>query len=154
MTDNGPTGRENFYKILMATLILGFSFYNYLIYQQEAPTEVQLSQLAINGQQLFQDNNCVSCHQFYGLGGYLGPDLTNVYSKRGDAYIHAMLNSGIKSMPKFEFNQDEKEAITQFLSEVDKSGIYPNYNTSFSKFGWVNIEYKDDEKLSDNFNDN
>ena len=30
------------------------------------------------GQQIYQQSNCMACHQFYGLGGYMGPDLTNV----------------------------------------------------------------------------
>jgi len=44
---------------------------------------VSFSEKALQGQQLWQQNNCFSCHQIYGLGGYLGPDLTNVYSQRG-----------------------------------------------------------------------
>ena len=37
--------------------------------------------LSTNGKLIWQKYNCQSCHQIYSLGGYLGPDLTNVYSK-------------------------------------------------------------------------
>ncbi len=36
------------------------------------------------GKLLFQEYNCISCHQLYGLGGYMGPDLTNVISAIGN----------------------------------------------------------------------
>jgi nitric oxide reductase subunit C len=104
-----------------------------------------MSDAAIEGEILWQNNNCVSCHQFYGLGGYLGPDLTNVIShkSKGPKYVRAFINSGVKSMPKFEFSEEEKENIVQFLTYVDKTGIYPNYKAKFKKNGWVEIEYKD-----------
>lgn len=105
-----------------------------------------MSKSALAGEKIWQDNNCAACHQLYGLGGYLGPDLTNVAShpSKGKEYIKAFLNSGIKSMPKFNFNEQEKEQIVSFLSHVDKTGIYPNTNANFSKDGWVEIEYKKD----------
>jgi nitric oxide reductase subunit C len=142
MSDNGPTSRRPFYKIFISFLIVFFSVYNYFIYTQSTPSEIRLSSLAIKGQQIFQDNNCVSCHQIYGLGGYLGPDITNVISKRGDPYFRAMLQSGVKSMPKFDFSENEANAISQFLKEVDQTGIYPNMNSKVNAFGWVDIDYK------------
>ena len=53
-----------------------------------------------------------------------------------------MLNSGVKSMPKFKFNGTEKEALIQFLKEVDQTGYYPNTNTEIQPNGWVVIKYK------------
>jgi len=153
MSDNGPTSTTKFYKILITIFVLGFSFYNFLIYNQEAPTEVYLSEDAIKGQQLFQNKNCISCHQLYGLGGYLGPDLTNIVSKRGDIYVKAMLNSGIASMPKFNFSDDESNSILQFLKAVDHTGIYPNLNSTSNIYGWVNIEYKNKNKIK-NYKEN
>jgi len=146
MSDNGPTSKHPFYKILISFLIIFFSVYNYFIYTQSTPSEIRLSSLAIKGQQIFQDNNCISCHQIYGLGGYLGPDITNVISRRGEPYFKAMLQSGVKSMPKFNFSENEANAISQFLKEVDKTGIYPNFNSETNAFGWVDIEYRSVEK--------
>ena len=43
---------------------------------------------AITGKVLYQKYNCTACHQIYGLGGFLGPDLTIVVSQqgKGEAY--------------------------------------------------------------------
>lgn len=104
----------------------------------------KMSKEAIAGEQLWQDNNCVACHQLYGLGGYLGPDLTNVISHpdKGPVYVKAFINSGISSMPKFNFNKKESNQIVAFLNHVDETGIYPNKKAEFASNGWVEIEYK------------
>jgi len=103
-----------------------------------------MSKSAIAGEQLYQDYNCASCHQLYGLGGYLGPDLTNVISTpgKGPVYVNAFINSGISAMPKFDLSEKERNQIVAFLTSVDETGIYPNKNATFSKTGWVDIEYK------------
>lgn len=134
--------------IVITTLVVLFSIYNLLIYNQEQSTSpIQLSAKAIQGQDLWQNNNCWSCHQIYGLGGYLGPDLTNVFSaeNKGPDYIKAFLNSGIKSMPKFNFTEEEKEALVAYLKEVDSSGYFPNYEADFKPTGWVELKYKNEK---------
>ena len=74
-----------------------------------------MSDEARSGQQLFQESNCIACHQFYGLGGYMGPDLTNVISNRGEAYSRAFISAGTASMPNFGLNQEEVTALVAFL---------------------------------------
>lgn len=131
-------------KTVMAIIVIVFLGYNFFIYTQKPPIEAQeMSELAIYGQQIYQDKNCTSCHQFYGLGGYLGPDLTNVISAegKGTMYVKAFLNSGVKSMPQFNFSEEEKEALIAFLEAVDETGHYPIYETAHN-FGWVSIKYK------------
>ena len=101
----------------------------------------------MDGQKLWQRHNCFSCHQLYGLGGYLGPDLTNVYSEKGKGkdYIKSFLNSGVKTMPRFNFSEKEKAAIVSFLKEVDATGYYPNYNSAIQYNGWVEIDTKSEK---------
>lgn len=133
-----------FILLLLSTLFLVYNFFIYT--DSSAYGNVHLSEKAIRGENLWLKNNCNSCHQIYGLGGYLGPDLTNVYSFRqnNDAYLKAMFNSGIKTMPLFQFNESEKEELLQFLKEVDQTGHYPNINAKINRDGWVEIQYKND----------
>lgn len=129
----------------MATLVVIFIVYNIIVYTQGTSNNTPLmSAKAIKGQQLYQDNNCTACHQFYGLGGHLGPDLTNVISEKnkGAEYVKAFLNSGVKTMPKFNFSEEEKDAITQFLIEVDQTGFYPIVDADKKANGWVDMKYK------------
>jgi len=136
------------YIFVIAILLAVFGYYNYVVYNTDGyvPAE-KLSPLAVKGQQLFQNNRCWSCHQLYGLGGYLGPDLTNIYSdeNKGSLYIKAFLNSGVKSMPQFDFSEDEKDALVQYLKQVDETGIYPNYDAEIEATGWVKIKYRNEQ---------
>lgn len=132
-------------RTVIAIMIGLFIVYNSIIYTQKSGSSVAImSNESLKGEQLWQKNNCSSCHQFYGLGGYLGPDLTNVISapNKGREYVKAFLNSGVKSMPKFDFTNQEKEYLASFLEHVDQTGFYPNKEAEFSKDGWVTIQYK------------
>lgn len=129
-------------------MIIVFSIYNFFVYtSKDRVIPIRLSSKAIKGQKLWQNNNCWTCHQIYGLGGYLGPDLTNIYSQenKGSLYIKTFLNSGIKSMPKFNFSESEQEMIIAYLKTIDSTGYYPNYDAEFQTNGWVKLKYKDEE---------
>ena len=68
---------------LIVILLVVFGIYNYCIYNsKDSESPIKLNSSALRGQQLWQNNNCWACHQIYGLGGYLGPDLTNIYSHK------------------------------------------------------------------------
>ena len=133
----------------MTILVVGFIIYNIIVYTQgTSNTSPKMSEQALIGQQIYQKNNCTSCHQFYGLGGYLGPDLTNIISTQGKgaAYAKAFFNSGIKTMPKFNFSEEEKDALVAFLTTVDQTGYYPNYEGEKKATGWVELKYKNNEE--------
>ena len=40
------------------------------------------------GKNLFTAMACVGCHAINGQGGVVGPDLTNVYTEKGEEYVH------------------------------------------------------------------
>ena len=77
-------------RTILLCLCVLFSVYTVVVYDvtggrsAEAPTPE-----ARAGMRLWQENNCQSCHQFYGLGGYMGPDLTNVAARRDEQRLRA-----------------------------------------------------------------
>ena len=99
-----------------------FIAYSGIIYTDATESDHRLPekevQLAIKGKTLYQQYNCQSCHQIYGLGGYLGPDLTHAWSDtgRGEPVIRAMLSSGGARMPDFQFNQQQIESLTAYMN--------------------------------------
>ncbi len=133
------------YRLILAVMLLVFTIYNFWIYTSSGqnPTSA-MSEQAIDGEILWQKSNCTSCHQLYGLGGYLGPDLTNIVScpGKGPVYAKAFLNSGLKVMPKFNFTEKEKDDIIAFLTHVDSTGYFPNKHAQLQKTGWVKLKYK------------
>ena len=126
-------------RAMFMTLCLAFIPYSVYVYTRgtEASHVAPMSDEARVGQQLFQEHNCVACHQFYGLGGYMGPDLTNVVSNRGSAYARAFLMSGTQRMPNFNLNDAELDAMIAFLEFVDTTGRYPADEYRVNWFGTV-----------------
>lgn len=95
----------------------------------EQYTNVPFSEQAAQGKQIWQQNNCVACHQLYGLGGYLGPELTTIISdsSRGTSYAVGMLKSGGTTMPNFHFTDEQVNAVIAYLTYVDAS-VHNNQN--------------------------
>ncbi|MDP6787844.1 MAG: cytochrome c [Rhodospirillales bacterium] len=91
------------------------------------------------GLALFQEKNCIACHQLYGLGGHMGPDLTNVVSApdKGVDHAKAFIESGTSKMPNFNLGEKQVDALVQFLKFVDSSGTYPAKTPEMSWYGTV-----------------
>lgn len=114
------------YKVkiwVFVVLTVSFLTYSFILYSSEIKEPVQANALAQKGKILWQQKNCTACHQLYGLGGHLGPDLTNIYSKRNEAYIRAFLKVGSPVMPDFKLTNDEMNALVEFLKYTNQTGI-------------------------------
>lgn len=111
----------------MGTLCVTFVFYSTYVYTKgtQASHLPPMNADERRGAEVYQDYNCSACHQFYGLGGYMGPDLTNVISRKGEAYARAFVAAGTASMPNLGLSNDELDAVVDFLGFVDKTGTYP-----------------------------
>jgi nitric oxide reductase subunit C len=108
--------------LIFLLLFTGFLSYSFIIYTTVESEGIVVSTEAAQGKLLWQKYNCGSCHQFYGLGGHLGPDLTNVYSKRSPEYISAFLKTGTPVMPNFHLSETEIKALLSFLEQTNASG--------------------------------
>lgn len=77
------------------------------------------------GKELYQQYNCTACHQLYGLGGYLGPELTTAYSDpaRGELYMKAFLQAGGQRMPNFHFQPAQIDQLLSYLKYVDSTAV-------------------------------
>jgi len=109
--------------VLFLVLIISFIFYSGFLYTQNADLAAIAGTSKDLGKKIWQEKNCIACHQIYGLGGYLGPDLTNTYSQKGSNHIKAFLRSGTQVMPNFHLSENELENLTQYLKSIDESGI-------------------------------
>jgi nitric oxide reductase subunit C len=109
--------------ILFCTFIVytGFVYYNC---DKKTDNTNTPSEHALAGWKTWQDKNCQSCHQVYGLGGYLGPDLTNIASNpvKNEIYIRTFIKYGNGRMPNLNLDDTEINDLVAFLQWVDKSG--------------------------------
>ena len=108
-------------RITILTGVGLFLVYSGYLYTH-LPRETETNALAAKGKLLWQQYNCGACHQVYGLGGYLGPDLTNSFSHRGPDYLKAFLKTGTPIMPNFHLDDVSINAITAYLKDLDASG--------------------------------
>lgn len=112
---------------VFATLCILFLAYSIDIYlkpmQVKEVTTINTHDMT-EGRLVWQKYNCQACHQLYHLGGYLGPDLTNVYSKyKGNGeVIKGFLKAGIRQMPSYNMTAEEERLLIEFLKEVDATG--------------------------------
>lgn len=105
-------------------LFLVYSFSIYLSPLSEKRKETFDKTASVRGKLVWQNYNCQSCHQLFGLGGYLGPDLTNVISHQpmGLAAMRAIIKSGTKQMPAFNLTDREFNDLIEFLKSADSEG--------------------------------
>jgi nitric oxide reductase subunit C len=94
---------------------------------------------ASEGRLVWQSYNCQSCHQLYSLGGYLGPDLTNIISNpdKGEKIVRVLVKSGTKQMPAFNLTEQEMNTLIEFLKSTDASGNADLRNFSIDNFGMI-----------------
>ena len=88
------------------------------------------------GKRLWEINDCVGCHSLLGEGAYFAPELGNVYTRFGESteviktFIKTRPKDGIpgrRSMPQFNFSDEELEQIAQFLKYADGIKIARNW---------------------------
>jgi nitric oxide reductase subunit C len=118
---------------MSAFLILALAYIvcSTMVYTTGTDTaKIEMSENAIGGKLLYQKFNCSACHQIYGLGGYLGPDLTTIVSERGNdtKYINALLKSGSQRMPNFQLSDEETQNIIAYLKYLTEVSLTDQSN--------------------------
>ena len=105
-------------RTLLAGLVLCFGVQTWLVYSDE-PSGVRLEGEELAGAHAWQRHNCQSCHQLYGFGGFLGPDLTNAADRLGPdglrQRLEQVVTEGAGQMPAFDTSPDERAALVAFL---------------------------------------
>ncbi len=91
--------------------------------------------LGDEGLRLWRAGNCVACHSLYGLGGHLGPDLTNSIRRRGAGYASFVIQNGKGAMPRQDLKDEEVAALVGYLGRVNALGEYPLREKPHAAFG-------------------
>lgn len=117
-------------KILLFLLLMtGYLTYSAIVYTRGTQNTVRMTgplpASVKAGKTIYENYNCTSCHQLYGLGGYLGPELTTAYSDplRGPVFMKAFLQGGGPRMPNFRFSEAQINSLLSYLQYVDSTAI-------------------------------
>jgi nitric oxide reductase subunit C len=124
--------------IVFSVLCIGFLSYSGYLYSHLPFSKPNFSVSEAQGKALWQKHNCTACHQIYGLGGYLGPDLTNEYTLRGNIFIQIFLKTGNTTMPNYHLSETEILQLTDYLKSVDQSGKSDPRKFSINANGTIN----------------
>ena len=103
----------------------------------ERDNRQNLTETVAHGKLLWEENNCVGCHSLLGEGAYFAPELGNAFQRLGGregikGFIKSRPVDGIpgrRSMPQFNFSDEELEALAAFLeyaSGINAAGWPPN----------------------------
>lgn len=89
----------------------------------------------ISGVDVWRSKNCAACHSIFGLGGHIGPDLTNTYKNRNMEYLDLVLKNGMLNMPNLNLSQTERHQLIQYLKDINSLGSYPLKSITSNPFG-------------------
>ncbi|RKZ40622.1 MAG: cytochrome c [Gammaproteobacteria bacterium] len=97
-----------------------------------------ITEQVAKGKTVWEINNCIGCHTLLGEGAYYAPELGNVYKRFGNnkeaikGFIKSRSKNGMpgrRSMPQFNFTEEELDALAEFLkwtSEINTANWPPN----------------------------
>ncbi len=124
---------------LLATAFLGQTAWVYL-----DPSEGQtVDPQATEGIRLWHRHDCQACHQIYGYGGFLGPDLTNAATRYGEdlePVLDAMLLAGPGGMPAYDLDETEVAALAAWLRHIDGTGVGQARGETLADLPWWEFE--------------
>lgn len=114
-------------KLLLAFLVSAFVLQTWLVYTDDigrsGANAEPLNALALEGRGIWHEKNCQTCHQIYGFGGFLGPDLTNAAKRVTRQRLDEVLTKGTGQMPAFDLSPKQIDAIAAWLEALDKTGV-------------------------------
>src|SRR5574343_1258072 len=86
-----------------------------------------LTEQVARGKRLWETRNCIGCHTLLGEGAYFGPELGNVYVRRGPDFIKGWMKAmptnvpGRRQMPQFHLNEGELDDVEAFLKYTSEN---------------------------------
>ena len=114
---------ERYRKWLVATFALFFTWQTYVIYSEKIGHRHPINNVALQGEQIWLGENCQVCHEIYGQGGHLGPDLTNVVRQMNEQAFGAILKSGPGPMPSFKLSNQQVWDLFAFFKAINRTGV-------------------------------
>ena len=120
--------------IIFSVLFLALSFDTHVNRVGEQTHEENITEAVIAGRHIWDENNCMGCHTILGEGAYYAPELTRVYTRKGEAYIKTVMMSPEPWQPNgrkmvaynlSEADADDVVAYFEWIDKMDLNGFPP-----------------------------
>ena len=108
-------------KVMLSVLVVCFAIQTGLVYSDNV--NLTLSGDGVKGRKLFHNGSCQVCHQLWGQGGFLGPDLTNAASRLDETRLASLMTVGSGQMPAFNYSPEQIAHLRAFLQEIDRPDL-------------------------------
>lgn len=132
MTKN--TARNLFFIGTMGCLVIFFALSIHTMSTIPKYTNSdKLTADVIAGKKVWEKYDCIGCHTLIGEGSYFAPELKDIYSQKGPAFIRAFLKDPVKvwygsaeaakgqrKMPNLHLSDEEINHLIAFFAWVDK----------------------------------
>lgn len=120
---------------VLSLLTIAFIVYSVWVYTEGTDSSVCIDPPGISAQEgklVYQKYNCSACHQIFGLGGYLGPELSNslVQNSPSEVLAFSYLKYGSPRMPNLHLSDEEIQQVMDYLKYVAKFSGESNYTGS------------------------
>ena len=120
--------------VLFSIIFLGLSFETVTISMPTKTNADQITEAVIRGKHIWEKNNCMGCHTILGEGAYYAPELTRVYSRKGESYIRTVVMAKEPWAPRgrkmvaygmSDAEADDVVAFFKWINEMDLNGFPP-----------------------------
>ncbi len=120
--------------IFFSLIFLGLSYESVTNSIPKKTHADQITDAVRRGREIWDKNNCMGCHTILGEGAYYAPELTRVYSRKGETYIKTVLMSKTPWAPRgrkmvaYGMSEEEANDVVAFfkwVNEMDLNGFPP-----------------------------
>jgi nitric oxide reductase subunit C len=123
----GKKGARNFFiwgTVICTAVFIWLTIDTHTTIPKRTNTD-KLTDEVVLGKRVWHKHNCNDCHTILGIGGYYSPDVTKVYSARGESWLKAFLKNPEspdpqrRRMPNQNLSEDEMKKLIAFFKWVD-----------------------------------
>ena len=89
----------------------------------------QITDAVVRGKHVWESNNCMGCHTLLGEGAYYAPELTKVYTRKGESYIKTVLMAKEPWQPRgrkmvaYAMSEEQANDMVAFFAWIDKMDL-------------------------------
>ncbi len=123
----GKKAARNFFiwgTVICTTVFIWLTIDTHITIPKRTNTD-KLTDEVVLGKRVWHNHNCNDCHTILGIGGYYSPDVTKVYSARGETWLKTFLKNPEspdpqrRKMPNLNLSEDEIKKLITFFKWVD-----------------------------------
>jgi len=120
--------------VLFSIIFLGLSYESVSTSIPSKTNADQITDAVVRGKHIWERNNCMGCHTILGEGAYYAPELTRVYSRKGEMYIKTVVMAKEPWAPRgrkmvaYGMSDEEANDVVAFfkwINEMDLNGFPP-----------------------------